>query len=278
MSLSSDSALDLNGDNRMQLDLSRMGFGITGTLDHGVVRELAPRVEAAGFRTLWINHGAGGDSLASMAVAAEVTSTLRLGSGVIPVDKVSTGEIIHSFRDRALPEDRVVIGIGASAPPKPLTTARDAAVRLKEKLGVPVTIGALGPKMRRMAVRETDGVLLNWLTPEGAAKAMEDKQRDLAGVSEAEVCLYIRCALGEDAYPTLQREAQRYQGIPSYAANFERLGFSALDSAVYATTPQELVGGIQPFLDVVDEPVMRAITATDAIDEYVALVDAVAGS
>lgn len=264
---------------RMQLDLSKMGYGITGSLDHDIVRDLAPRVEAAGFRTLWVNHGAGGDALASMQVAAEVTSTLRLASGVIPVDKMPVDEIVTSFREKGLPKDRVVIGIGASARPSPLSTAREAASHLKAELGVPIMIGALGPKMRRMAVRETDGVLLNWLTPDGVRSAMKDRERDLADSPDknAEVCLYIRCALGDAAYPVLKQEANRYEGIPSYAANFERLGFDALDSAVYATTSDHLVSGLQPFLATVDEPVMRAITATDALDEYVALIDAVAG-
>lgn len=262
----------------MQLDLSRMGFGITGTLDHSVVRDLAPRVEAAGFRTLWINHGAGGDALASMKVAADVTSSLRLASGVIPVDKMPVEDVVASFREKQLPEDRAVIGIGASAPPSPISTAREAAAVIRQELGVPVFVGALGPKMRRMAVRETNGVLLNWLTPGGVQKAMLDKEHDLQDMpgKVAEVSLYIRCALGEEALPVLKKEAGRYEGITSYAANFERLGFSALESAVYATSGEELVAGLQPFLSSVDEPVMRAITATDALDEYLALVDAVA--
>lgn len=263
----------------MTIDLSRMGFGITGSLDHAVVRELAPRVEAAGFRTLWINHGGGGDSLASMEVAASVTTTLRLASGVIPVDRVPARDIVTTFRERELPEDRVVIGIGASAKPSPLTTIRQAASLLKAELPVPVMVGALGPKMRQAGVRETDGVLLNWLTPEGVRKAMEDKERDLADVpgKDAEIALYIRCAIGEAAYAVLKREADRYAGIPSYAANFERLGFAAIDSAVYAAEPGELREGLEPFVGAVDEPVMRAITANDSLREYLALIDAVAG-
>jgi alkanesulfonate monooxygenase SsuD/methylene tetrahydromethanopterin reductase-like flavin-dependent oxidoreductase (luciferase family) len=261
----------------MQLDLSRMGYGITGSLDHAIVRELAPRVEEAGFRTLWFNHGGGGDALASMKVAAEVTSTLRLASGVVPVDKMPVEDVIASFLEKGLPADRSVIGIGASTPPSPIATVRDAAAQLKSEIGITVMVGALGPKMRRMAVRDTDGVLLNWLTPDGARQAMEDRDRDLTDLADRnpEVCLYIRCALGEESLPVLQREAERYEGIPSYAANFRRLGFSAIESAVHATTPEGLVAGLQPYIAAVDEPVMRAITATDALEEYVALIDAV---
>lgn len=169
----------------MALDVSRMGFGITGSLSHDVVRDLAPRVEAAGFRTLWINHGGdGGDSLASMRVAASVTTRLRLASGVIPVDRMPASEIVASFREKGLPVDRVTIGIGASKPPSPLDRVRDAANSIAGELGVPVFVGALGPKMRRLGVRETNGILLNWLTPEGARQAMADKTTDVADVPD----------------------------------------------------------------------------------------------
>jgi alkanesulfonate monooxygenase SsuD/methylene tetrahydromethanopterin reductase-like flavin-dependent oxidoreductase (luciferase family) len=261
----------------MDLDVSRLGYGITGSLDHGIVRELAPRVEAAGFRTLWINHGGDVDSLASMEVAASVTSRLRLATGVIPVDRVPVEYVIQGVRERDLPTDRVVIGIGASARPSPLTTVKDAASAITGELGVPVFVGALGPKMRRLAVRETDGVLLNWLTPGGVRQAMEDKKSDLEDLhgKDAEIALYIRCALGEEALPVLQREANRYAGIPAYAANFSRLGFEAIDSAVYAPDADGLKAGLRSFIGAVDEPVVRAITASDSLAEYVALVDAV---
>jgi alkanesulfonate monooxygenase SsuD/methylene tetrahydromethanopterin reductase-like flavin-dependent oxidoreductase (luciferase family) len=261
----------------MQLDLSRMGFGVTGALDHDIVRELAPRLEEAGFRTLWFNHAGTGNALESMRVAADVTSTLRLGSGVIPVDRVPPQDIVTQFQELGLPRDRVVLGIGASAPPSPLTTISEATATLSSELGVPVMFGALGPKMRRAGVRDADGVLLNWLTPDAAGQAMADRDRDLEDMpgKQSEVALYIRCAVDTDAHENLRREAERYEGIPSYAANFRRLGFRALDSAVMVTSSEEMVAELRPFLDVVDEPVIRAITATESLDAYLALVDAV---
>ena len=261
----------------MALDLSVMGFGITSTVNHEIERDLAPRVEAAGFRTLWINHAGSGEALASMEVAASVTSTLRLASGVIPVDRVSAQEIVQSVRERDLPLDRVVIGIGASAKPSPLTTVRDAALFIHNELGATVFVGALGPKMRRLAVRETGGELLNWLTPDAARQAMLEKDRDLADVSgkSAEVALYIRVALGEASRLVLEKEAARYAAIPAYAANFTRLNFQSLDSAVYGTTPEEIRSGLEAYMGVVDEAVVRAITPGDELGEFLALVEAV---
>jgi len=263
----------------MALDLSKMGFGITGTVPQDVVRELAPRVEQAGFRSLWFNHAGAGDALVSIQTAAAVTSRLRLLSGVIPVDRVPVASIVESVRSRDLPLDRVVIGIGASAKPSPLTTVSDAAAYLHEQLQAKVFVGALGPKMRRLAVRETEGVLLNWLTPGAALQAVADKEQDLKDLpgKSAKVSVYVRVAMGEASRPMLEQQAGHYAVIPSYAANFERLGFSALDAAVYGDTAAEIQQGIAPYVGTIDEVVVRAITPGDELAELLALVEAVAG-
>lgn len=262
----------------MALDLSAMGFGITGTVSHDVVRALAPRLEAAGFRTLWFNHAAGGDALASMQVAASVTTTLRLASGVIPVDHMRADEIVQAVQDRELPLDRSVIGIGASAKPSPLTTVSHGAAMLHDRLGATVFVGALGPKMRRIGVREAEGILLNWLTPDAAKTSMADKEQDWEDLpgKNAEVALYIRVALGQDARPMLKKEAARYAAIPSYAANFQRLDFGARESAVYGEHADVIRAGLALYLDIVDEAVVRAITPGDSLEEFTALLKALA--
>jgi hypothetical protein len=133
--------------------------------------------------------------------------------------------------------------------------------------------------MRRLGVRESDGVLLNWLTPEGARSAMEDKQRDLDNAPDhaAEIALYIRVALGDKAIDVLRSEADRYAAIPSYAANFERLGFTAFDTAVAAHNAVQVREGLGAFVGRVDEPVVRAVTGSDALADYLALLDAITG-
>ncbi|GAA4288523.1 LLM class flavin-dependent oxidoreductase [Georgenia daeguensis] len=261
----------------MSLDPARLGYGITGDLDADVVRGLAPAVERAGLRTLWVNHPARGDALATMAVAAGATTTLRIASGVLPVDHLPPGEIVRRVRELELPTDRVVLGVGASARPSPLTTVREAVRTLTDGLGVPVVVGALGPRMRRLAARESAGLLLNWLTPSAARGAVADKDRDVAGLgTDAAVALYVRCALGDRAHAVARREADRYAGIPSYAANFARLGFDALDAAVLADTAAELRARLTPYAEVLDETVVRAVTATGSLEEHLALVEAVA--
>lgn len=260
----------------MTLDLSRFGFGITGKVPADVVRQLAPLVERAGFRSMWFNHITNGNAYSSMEVAASVTSTLILGSGVTSIDSMmSAEEVVAEARKRQLPTDRLIICIGANKPPSPLRTIREGIAHIQGELpGVPVYVGALGPKMRALGVQHADGVLLNWLTPDAAMMAMDDRREHAPG-TDARVALYIRCALGPANREAIESEANRYQSFPSYAANFKRLGFGAMDAAVSVDDPAELRARLAQFQTAVDEPILRAITADDSLDAYASLVEAV---
>lgn len=260
----------------MTLDISRFGFGITGKVPPAVVRELAPMVEKAGFKSMWFNHITHGNAYSSIEVAASVTTSLKLGSGVTSIDSMmSAREIVEQVRNRDLPTDRLIIGIGANKPPSPLRTVRQGIELIHGELpGVPVVVGALGPKMRELGVQKADGILLNWLTPQAAKLAMASR-RESAPDTAARVALYIRCALGEHNSAAIEAEAERYEGFPSYSANFDRLGFRALDAAVKVDTADELKARLAEFQDVVDDPILRAITAEDTIEAYASLVEAV---
>lgn len=258
----------------MSFDISQFGFGITGKVPHDVVRELAPLVEQAGFSSMWFNHIPNGNAYASMEVAAEVTNTIVLGSGVTSIDSLMTArEIVDEVHTRRLPQDRLIIGIGASRSPSPLRTVSDGIDLIGAELpGVPVYVGALGPRMRALGVQAGAGVLLNWLTVETAKSAMDDRRAD-APESDAKVALYIRCALGEENQGAIRSEAARYESFPNYAANFERLDFRAMDAAVAVTTAAELQHGLAAYQGLVDQPILRAITAEDTLEAYASLVE-----
>jgi alkanesulfonate monooxygenase SsuD/methylene tetrahydromethanopterin reductase-like flavin-dependent oxidoreductase (luciferase family) len=257
----------------MPTDIS---FGVAGALDHDVVRAIAPRLEQAGFATLWVNDTPGGDSLESLAVAAEVTTSLKLATGVISVDRRSAEEIIAVVQRLELPQSRLTIGIGSSAPPSPLSRIESSIDALRAELSCNVMVGALGPKMRELAVTKGDGALLNWLTPDAARQATADKDQAAPG-SGARIALYVRTALGRAAGTRLEAEAERYEGIPTYAANFRRLGVRAIETAVRSDSSEGIREGLARYDGTVDETVVRAVTASDTTDEYLALVDAVMG-
>jgi alkanesulfonate monooxygenase SsuD/methylene tetrahydromethanopterin reductase-like flavin-dependent oxidoreductase (luciferase family) len=257
---------------------SKLGFGIVGALDLETVRAIAIRAEELGIHSLWVNDTPGGDSLARLEIAASVTSSIQLATGVISVERKPATQIIEEIGARGLPLDRIVIGIGSSAPPSPLQRIETHLQILKDALDVPIVVGSLGPKMRRLGAERSNGLLFNWLTPEHAASTAREMrlQAEAAGNAPVVAATYIRTALGPEALPRLKDEAAKYSSIPSYAANFSRLGITAMETAVHADDEAGIVSGIAAFDGAVDHAIVRAITPNDDLDHYLRLLDAIA--
>jgi alkanesulfonate monooxygenase SsuD/methylene tetrahydromethanopterin reductase-like flavin-dependent oxidoreductase (luciferase family) len=241
-----------------------LSIGLAGALDHGVLRVLAPRIEALGFAGLWLNDTPGGDAIAGLAVAAQVTTTLRLGCGVIPVDRRPAPGILHDLAAYALPAWRLTVGIGSGGPRDAIRRVGDALDELRAGTTADVLVGALGPRMRRLAAERADGVLLNWLDPASAADAAAQLRQDAPGAAGRAV-LYVRTALEADASPALAAETARYAGYPVYAANLERLGITARAATIDGTA--ELAERLPAYAAAVDEVVLRVITAHDSLAE-----------
>lgn len=259
------------------MNVSDLGFGVAGALDHAVLRVVARRLEAEGFRTLWVNDTPDGDALAGLAVAAAETSRIRLATGVISIDRSTPEAILEAVRQHELPEHRLILGIGGAAKPRPLSRVEQALAVMKSALDCRIMVGALGPKMRRLGAERGDGLLLNWLTPEAAREAVADRDRDAAhaGTTGIEACLYVRTALGAAAGERMREEAERYGRIPSYKANFDRMGVSAGDTTVAGETAAEIREGLDRYTGMLDELVVRAVTPADTADEYLRLIDAI---
>src|SRR5688500_17715893 len=139
------------------------GFGVAGALPHDVIRALAPAAEAAGYHTFWVNDTPHGDGLAALRVAADATAEIRLGVGVIPLDRQPADEVARRVEELGLPQERLLLGIGSGNPQGGLERVRDGALLLEERVQAPVVVGALGPRMCALAGETADGVLLNWL-------------------------------------------------------------------------------------------------------------------
>jgi alkanesulfonate monooxygenase SsuD/methylene tetrahydromethanopterin reductase-like flavin-dependent oxidoreductase (luciferase family) len=241
-----------------------VSIGIHGRTGAEIVRALARRVEALGFHALWINDVPGGDSLAGLRVAAEATTTLGLATGVIPLDRRPA----ESLDFAGIPPERTTIGIGSGGARHPLGLVRDGIATLRRTTDAALVVGALGPRMRRLAAEEADGVLLNWLSPKAAAEATAALRRDAAG-RPARSILYARTIADEAARPVLEQEARGYETVPAYAANFSRLGIHAIDTTIDGAERLDA-------FDAVDELVLRAITPNGSLDQLVRFAEATA--
>lgn len=240
-----------------------LSLGLPGTTDPEILRALAPRLERLGFERLWLNDVPGGDSLAGLRVVAEATERLGLATGVIPLDRRPVEKLVLD----GLPEERTTIGIGSGGARHPLVVVAEGIAELRARTDAAVAVGALGPRMRRLAAERADAVVLNWLTPTAAARAMDDLRRDArerAGAVRG--VLYARTIVDGAARAALQREADRYGSYASYAANFARLGVNPIDATIDR-------GSTLAAYDVVDEVVLRAITVGGTLAELEQFAD-----
>jgi alkanesulfonate monooxygenase SsuD/methylene tetrahydromethanopterin reductase-like flavin-dependent oxidoreductase (luciferase family) len=242
-----------------------VSLGVAASIGPDLAARLAALAEQAGFRALWVNDTPGADAIAVLAAAARTTERLVLATGVLPVDRRSSQQIAGQIAALALPAERLTLGIGSGqARTGTLDLVRTAATELRATTEATVVVGALGPKMRRLAAAESDGVLLSWLTPEIAREQAAEAH---AARPATHVSLYLRTALDPAATPRLQAETSRYAGFPSYAANFDRLGIDANDTLMDAAA-HDPAARLERYRRSVDEVVLRAITAGDDLDQY----------
>jgi alkanesulfonate monooxygenase SsuD/methylene tetrahydromethanopterin reductase-like flavin-dependent oxidoreductase (luciferase family) len=249
------------------------GFGIAGALDHAIVKKLAAEAERAGFASFWANDTPGGDGLAALAAAAHETTRIKLGVGVIPVDRTPAATIAKRLHELDLPQDRIIVGLGSGGLRSGAVAAvEEAATALIQRSGVRVYVGALGPRMCELGGRRADGLLLNWLTPGAAREAAALARAAAARANRAHpaIAAYVRVALPEGA-SRLRAEADRYAGFPQYAAHFSRIGTDAFATTVHGARA-DIQRGLEAFDGIVDEVVARAITPDDSVSAYLDLL------
>ena len=74
----------------------------------------------------------------------------------------------------------------------------------------------------------------------------------------------------------MDQELAQYAGVASYQQHVERMGVSGGDACVLRPDAGALQAGIAAFEAVLDETIVRAITASDSLDDLVALARACA--
>ena len=233
---------------------------------------MALEVERLGYDTFWINDGGRpeADGLAGLATVARAAPGLRLGVGVLPLDRRTLAEIARHVRDLGLPLDRLLIGVGSGGAPKPLGLVRAGVLELRDLLpGARIVVSALGPRMSRLAGEIADGVLFNWAVPEQLADLsghVADGARD-AGRPPVERWAYVRAAVGADALDRLAAEAAGYAGYAAYGRAFAAMGAEFREVGVAG---DDLAAQLAPYRVILDGVVVRALphewTLREALD------------
>ncbi len=185
-------------------------WGLTFPLD-GVPlpahRELLAEAEALGYTDAWTAEVDGLDAFTPLALAAEWTSALRLGTAIANV--YTRGPALLAQTAAAVAEvapGRFCLGIGSSSPAivenwngakleRPLARVRETVAFLRAvfageraasaALGVrgfrlarrlssppPIFVAALQERMLALAGSVADGVIINWLAPKDVPKVV----------------------------------------------------------------------------------------------------------
>jgi alkanesulfonate monooxygenase SsuD/methylene tetrahydromethanopterin reductase-like flavin-dependent oxidoreductase (luciferase family) len=254
------------------------GFGISAVVDHDVVRETARLAEELGYGSFWVNHVPHADGLAALAAAADTTSGIRLGIGVVPLDERPPPALARQVRESSLPIDRLLLGVGSGAGGGALRRVREGVQALRAQVTVPIVAGALGPRMAALAGEIADGVLFNWQTPEYAAVAVRwaGDAADRASRTRPEVMAYVRCGLTPAATDAARRELSHYDGVAAFEHHVERMGTSVLETCVLGPDAAALQAGIAAYEPVYDETIVRAITPDDSVEAIASLMQACA--
>jgi alkanesulfonate monooxygenase SsuD/methylene tetrahydromethanopterin reductase-like flavin-dependent oxidoreductase (luciferase family) len=253
------------------------GYGVFGGVPAEVIRAIAPSAERLGYDAFWSNYPGTIDGLVTLAHAAAVTSRMKLGVGVIPLQTRGPASIAAGVIENGLPLDRLLLGIG-SPNPGALRRVREGVAELRSRLTTKIYVAALGPKMCRLAGEIADGVLLNWLTPEYARESADwiREAAAAAGRQPPILATYVRVALGPPARERLAQEGGRYAAIPAYADHFARMGKSPLETSVAGDTSEEIQDELRRWEGAVDAVVVRGIVASETVAAHEDLLRAAA--
>jgi alkanesulfonate monooxygenase SsuD/methylene tetrahydromethanopterin reductase-like flavin-dependent oxidoreductase (luciferase family) len=224
-----------------------------------VVR-LGQFAEDHGYRSIYLPEtgnrqpggGLGGRSpYISLAAMFAATSTVEGAVGVAAAPFRSLPHLALSAATLNEQSDgRFTLGVGVShreaadrlGVPFPTSPLRWMDVALDELMGqsrfgvtfgkgFPVVVGALGPRMVELGAAKSDGVVLNWLTPEHAAETVDvARAAGRANGRTPLTVLYIRLSPHE----ALRTDAVNYDAMANYHHHFVRQGL---------TTPEEIVAG-----------------------------------
>ena len=236
-------------------------FGMTIPFDGVLLHEQRPWIEELvdlGYTDVWSSEAQGSDAFVPLALAAVWAPTLRLGTAIVPAFTRGPALLAQSVATMAeAAPGRFAFGIGTSSNvivenwnamsfEEPYKRTRDMVRFLRaaltgEKVDAaydtftvkgfrlgrrppeipPILVAALRPGMLRLAGREGDGAIINWLSAEDVRQVVPEVGRG------KEIVARIFCCPSPDAETVRgygRMAIAAYLNVPVYAAFHEWLG------------------------------------------------------
>lgn len=250
------------------------GFGIDATVEIPVAREVARRVEQAGYDSFWVNGSPPREAIEILTAVARETS-LPLGTGVIPLHRRPIDDVLGDIEELDLPPERLLLGVGYSEPKNALVTMREAVKKISA-IGASPIVGAFGPNMTRLAGEISEGVLFTWwfkaAVKESRPLVVEGAER--TGRETPPIMSYIRCALLPQAEQKLTEQTERYESAPRFHQLFQRHGLTARDTVATGSDRDDLLPQIEEEESVLDVSVIRAIVGEPDVASFNELIEA----
>lgn len=266
------------------IDIGRVGIwqGVFDGQPAGAVREAVAELDELGWPCLWIPETVSRDPFVSAAVMLEATENLRIATGIASIwarDAMTTANASKTLNEAY--DGRFLLGLGVSHHTltewvrkhdysKPLTTMREYLERMDKSMFKGVepaeppsrVIAALGPKMLALSAELADGAHPYFAPVEHTAVAREIVGPDKMVATEQMVVLET----DPDEARSIARKAMAvYLGLPNYANNLLRFGFTEAD---IADVTDRLVDAIVCWGDT-DKIVQRVAEQHDAGADHV---------
>jgi probable F420-dependent oxidoreductase len=233
-------------------------------------RDAARTAQHLGYRSFWTAETTGPEAFATLAAAGAEAPSLDLGTGVLALQlrtpplaamAAATLQSLHPERD-------ILLGVGISSPvvtsqwhgapygDRPLDRVREYVTLVREclsgesvsfagdfyevrrfRLGIrlgerrpKIVVGALNPKMLRLAGEVADGVLLNYLPASHVPWSVEQVRTG----GDATIYAYVHVGVCErdDGIEAARRDLFSYAVVDAYARSFRQAGFGEEVDAV----------------------------------------------
>ena len=239
-------------------------YGITIPFDGVALadqREWFAEAAELGYTDLWSSEAGGADAFVPLALASAWAPTARLGCAIVPAFTRGPGTMAMSVATMAeAAPGRFVFGIGTSSDviverwngipfDSPYQRTRDMVRFLRAALSgervdaaystftvrgfrlgrpvaqvPPILVAALRPGMLRLAGREGDGAIINWLSASDVAKVVPE----VGPGKEIVARIFVCPSTDADAVRGMGRFViSTYLNVPVYAAFHEWLGRGA---------------------------------------------------